>query len=86
MTAGMLRFSWHIVTVMLFGFAALLMTLSVATGVQPTTIVLRWVSAQWAVASLLAFWQIRRRPGSLLRLPVPLFFPVLAALCWAASL
>lgn len=84
-TAGMVRFSWHMVSVMLFGFAVLLMIMSIAD-VEARTVVFRWLAGLWLVASVIAFWQVRRSPRALLRFPVPLFFPVVSILCWVASI
>src|SRR5215207_8595710 len=63
MTLGMVRFTWHVVSVLL----------------------LRWFAVLWLAATALACWNARRRPRSLLRLPVPLVFVVIAVLCWTAS-
>ena len=85
MTVGMVRFTWHIVTVVLLAFAALLMTLAWAGAADPRTLLLRWFAAFWLAATATAFWVARRRPGSLLRPPLPLLFVVIAVLCWLAS-
>ena len=75
MTLGMVRFTWHIVTVMLVAFATLLITLAWVGDDDPKTLLLRWFT----------FWVARRRPRSLLRLPVPVLFVVIAVMCWTAS-
>jgi 4-amino-4-deoxy-L-arabinose transferase-like glycosyltransferase len=85
MTLSMVRFTWHIVSILLVGFAILLMMLALAPDADPTTLLLRWVAALWLAATALAGWQARRRPSSLLRFPVPLVFVVIAVLCWTAS-
>jgi hypothetical protein len=85
MTLSMLRFTWHIVSVLLVGFGILLMALAWAPGADPKTLVLRWFVAFLLAATALACWQARRRPRSLLRLPVPMVFVVIAVMCWAAS-
>jgi hypothetical protein len=85
MTLGMVRFTWYVVSVLLVGFAILLMTLAWAPDVDPKTLLLRWVAAVWLTATALACWNARRRPSSLLRFPVPLVFVVIAVLCWTAS-
>jgi hypothetical protein len=84
-TLGMVRFTWHVVSVLLVGFGVLLMALAWAPGADPRTLVLRWFAALWLAATALACWNARRRPSSLLRLPVPLVFVVIAVLCWTAS-
>ena len=85
MTLGMVRFTWYVVSVLLVGFAILLMTLAWAPDADPKTLLLRWVAAVWLAATALACWNARRRPSSLLRFPVPLVFVVIAVLCWTAS-
>ncbi|HEU4421648.1 MAG TPA: hypothetical protein VFR67_03795 [Pilimelia sp.] len=70
---------------MLVGFGILLMTLAWATDADPKTLLLRWFTALWLAVTALAFWNARRRPRSLLRLPVPLVFVIIAAMCWTAS-
>jgi len=85
MTVGMVRFTWHIVTVVLVAFATLLVTLAWVGDDDPLTLLLRWFTAFWLVATVTVFWVARRRPRNLLRLPVPVLFVVIAAMCWAAS-
>jgi hypothetical protein len=85
MTLGMVRFTWHVVSVTLVGFGILLMTLAWATDVNPKLLLLRWFAAFWLAATALACWNARRRPRSLLRPPVPFVFVVIAVMCWAAS-
>jgi hypothetical protein len=85
MTLGMVRFTWHVVTLMNVAFATLLITLAWAADVDPETLLLRWFAAFWLAATATAFWNARRRPSSLLRLPVPAFFLVIAVMCWIAS-
>jgi hypothetical protein len=85
MTLGMLRFTWHIVTVMLLAFSSLLMILAWTADANPRTLLLRWLAAFWLVATAMALWNARRRPSTLLRLPVPVLFMVIAVMCWIAS-
>jgi hypothetical protein len=85
MTLGMVRFTWHIVTVLLVGFGILLIALAWVPDADPKTLLLRWLAALWLAATALACWNARRRPASLLRLPVPLVFVVIAVMCWIAS-
>ena len=86
MTLGMVRFTWHIVTVMLLAFSALLVTLALAADANLKALLLRWFAALWLAATGMAFWNARRRLSSLLRLPVPLLFVVIAVMCWKASI
>ncbi len=85
MTLGMVRFTWHIVSVLLAAFGALLTILAWAPESDAKTLLLRWFVAFLLAAIALACWEARRRPRSLLRLPVPLVFVVIAVLCWTAS-
>jgi len=85
MTVGMVRFTWHIVTVVLLAFGTLLMTLAWAAAADPKTLLLRWFAAFWLAATATAFWVARRRLRSLLRLPVPFLFVLIAVMCWTAS-
>src|SRR5512132_706181 len=85
MTLGMVRFTWHVVSILLVGFGVLFMALAWAPGADPRILLLRWFAALWLAATALACCQARRRPSSLLRLPVPLVFVVIAVLCWTAS-
>jgi hypothetical protein len=85
LTLGMLRFTWHVATLMLFGFGVLLITLAAAPGADPETLLLRWLAVLWLAAAALAAWSARRRPRSIVRFPVPLVMFVIAAMSWAAS-
>ena len=84
-TLGMVRFTWHIVTVVLVAFATLLMALGWAADADPKTLLLRWFTAFWIAATARAYWVARRRLRGLLRPPVPVFFVVIAVMCWLAS-
>ena len=85
MTLSMVRFTWHIVSVLLVGFGILFTALSWAPDADPRALLLRWVGAFSLAGAALGCWMARRRPRSLLRLPVPLVLLVIAVLCWTAS-
>ena len=85
MTLGMVRFTWHMVTVVLVAFAALFLMLTWAGSTDARTLLLRWFTGFWLAATAVAFWNARRRLSSLLRLPVPFLFVVIAAMTWKAS-
>jgi hypothetical protein len=88
MTEGMLRVTWHIVTVFAVTLGALLIVLAWDPGADPKTVMLRWFAAMWLAATAMALWVTGRRmrsPRGLLRLPVPLLWVVVAVLCWEAS-
>jgi hypothetical protein len=84
-TRGMVRYTWHVVSVVLVGFGVLFAALAVAPGADPRILLLRWFAGFWLAATALACWEARRRPRSLLRLPVPLVSAVIAVVCWAAA-
>src|SRR5262245_22750738 len=85
LTLGMVRFTWHVVTVLLLGFGVLLTTLAWAPGADPRTLILRWLAVLWLGATGLAVWSARRRPSTILRFPVPVLMFVIAGMTWAAS-
>jgi len=84
-TAGMVRFTWHIVTVVLVAFTVLLMTLAWAGTADLKTLLLRWLAVFWLAATALSFWVGRGRVRNVLRPPIPVLFVVIAVLCWVAS-
>lgn len=84
-TVGMVRFTWHIVTLNLLGFGVLFMTLAWAPHAGLKTLLLRWVASLMLTATVLLLWTARRRLSSILRLPVPLVFVLIAALSLVAS-
>jgi hypothetical protein len=85
MTAAVIRVTWHLVTVFVLAVGGVLITLAATEDADPRTVVLRWFAGMWLAATGVALWGVRRRPSNILRLPVPLVWPVLALLCWAAS-
>ena len=85
MTVALLRVTWHLVGVFVSALGGVLLTLAVSDDADPKQVILRWLAGMWLAATALAFWSVRRRPRLVLRLPVPLTWPVLALLCWRAS-
>ena len=85
MTLSKVRFTWHIVSVLLTAFGILLMALAWAPDADPRTLLLRWFAALSLAATAQACWQARRRPSRLLRRPVPWVLVVIAVMCWTAS-
>ena len=81
----MLRFTWHVVTLLLLGLGVLLAALALAPDANPRTLLLRWFAATFLAATGLAVWMNRRHLRSILRLPVPFLFVLIAAMCWAAA-
>ena len=82
-TRGMVRVTWHIVTIFALACGAVLLILALAPDVDPRTVVLRGLAAMWAAATVMALYVARSR--NLLRLPVPMAWTVVALLCWQAS-
>jgi hypothetical protein len=84
-SVAMLRFTWQVVSILLVALGILLTTLAWAPGADAETLLLRWLAAFWLAAAALAIWSVRRRPRTILRLPVPVLMLVVAAMCWTAS-
>jgi hypothetical protein len=85
LTHSMLRFTWYVVSIVLVAFGVLFSVLALAPDVDAKMLLLRCLAGFLLVVASLAIWNVRRRPSSLLRLPVPLVFVVIAGLCLAAS-
>lgn len=83
LTAGMVRFTWHMTTVILLGFGGLFAAL--AASERPPTVVLRWAGLLFTIATLVAFYIARWRLRAVLRFPVAIATAVIAGLCWVAS-
>lgn len=83
LTVGMTHFTWHMVTVILCGFAVLLMILAFADGTN--AVILRWVAVLFFIATAVAFHVARWRLRAVARFPVALVTLVIAVLCWIAS-
>jgi hypothetical protein len=86
LTAAMLRVTWHLVGVFVLAGGGILLSLASGDERDPQVVVLRWLAAMWLAATAVAMWEVRRAPKNLLRLPVPLVWPVIALLCWRATL
>jgi hypothetical protein len=87
MTAATIHASWHIVTVFAISVGALLIMLALDVA-DPKTLLLRVFAVMWLTVALVAIYAgARRAPRfrDLLRLPVPIFFVVVAVLCWMAT-
>ena len=82
----MIRFTWHVVTIVLLAFAVLPAALALARPeVDALTLVLRWCAAFWLAATALGSWNARRRPRVLLSFPVQAVTLAVAVLCWTAT-
>ncbi len=88
MTAATIHATWHIVTVFVLALGALLMMLAWDAAADPKMLLLRVLAAMWLVVTAVATWvaaRRARRPRDVIRLPVPVFFVLVAVLCWNAS-
>lgn len=85
MTSGMVRVTWHVVTIFVLCLGGLLLTLAWDAGSDPKAMLLRWFAGMWIAATVLAGWISRRRPLSALT-PVPVLWTITAVLLWRASL
>ena len=91
LTEAMIRVTWYIVTIFATTVGAVLVALALdSTDLE--TFVLRSLALMWLAATAMAAWVAGRGFGSpralvrgLLRLPVPLIWVVVAAICWQAS-
>jgi hypothetical protein len=54
MTLGMVRFTWHVVSILLVGFGVLLVALALAPNADPKVLLLRWFAGLWLAATALA--------------------------------
>lgn len=88
LTLAMVAATWHLITVFVFGIAAVLIVLGVSPEADATTVVLRVFGAAWitaaVVATAVALDRVRQF-GNLFRFPVPIFFVIVGLLCWVAS-
>lgn len=88
MTAATIHATWHIVTVFVLSLGALLTLLAWDADADSKTLLLRMFAAMWLAVTVVAIWVAARRvrsPRDLIRLPVPVFFVLVAVLCWNAS-
>jgi hypothetical protein len=85
LTLAMLRFTWHVLSIVLVALGVLLLTLALAPDADPKTLLLRWLAVFWLAAVALAVWNSRRRLRSIVRFPVPVVMLVIAVMCWLAS-
>lgn len=85
MTHGMLRVTWHLVTLILVAFGTLLTTLASVPAIDSETLLLRWFTVLLLAAAAMMFWSARGHLRNLLRLPVPVLMIIMAAMCWKAA-
>lgn len=88
MTAATIHATWHIVTVFVLSLATLLLLLAWDVDVHPKTLMLRVFAVMWLGVTLVALAPAVRRVRKLrhlMRLPVPLFFVIVAVLLWTSA-
>lgn len=85
MTQSMLRVTWHVVTIFATSVGVILTVLAFEPAVAPRTVVLRSFAASWLAATVIAAFVARPAWRHIPRLPVPLLWVVVAALCWRAA-
>lgn len=85
MTMSMLRVTWYIVTIFVLALAVILFALAGDAEVDVTKLMLRTFAGMWLVATAMSLWVSGRPTRRLLRLPVPVLWVIVAALCWNAS-
>ncbi len=88
LSSATIHASWHIVTVFAVSSGVVLSWLGWDPDGDPKTVVLRVFAGMWLMIAIVGSWAgLRRvrRLKDLLRLPVPVLFVVVAALCWSAS-
>ena len=81
----MIRVTWFVVTVFVLALAGLFLSLAWNPDADAKMLLLRWFAAMWVAATAMAAWIAPPRSRQILRLPVPLLWLVVAALCWQAS-
>lgn len=85
MTEGLLRVTWHFVTIAVLAVGGVLLSVARETAVDPRRVVLQWVAALFLAETAMTVFVARRRFRYLLRLPVWLLWLLVAALCWQAA-
>lgn len=93
MSIAMVRVAWFIVTIFAASVGGVLVTLAWVPDADPYAVVLRWFAVMWLVAAGMAFCvavrrmrDLRQMTRSLLRLPVPFVWVLVAIVCWKASM
>lgn len=84
-TESMIRVTWHIVTIFALASGGVLLVLAWLPDADPRTVLLRGFAVMWITATVMAIYVIRPRWRTIVRLPVPMLWTVVAVLCWQAS-
>lgn len=82
-TRGVIRFTWHALTLMLAATGVLLMAVAHGDRADDYRAVLVVVGTLYASAGVILMWMTRRRPADLLRIPILAPFVVIIVLCWS---
>lgn len=81
-TRGLVRFTWHALSLMLTTTGAVLIALARGEPADDRGNVVFLVGAAYAAAAVVLAWMTRRRPFDLLRIPVWVPFIAIIVLCW----
>ena len=82
LTRGVIRFTWHALTLMLTSTGAVLIVLAQGQRADDRGPVVAVIVALYAAAGIMQAWVSRRRPSDLLRTPVWMAFVIIIVLCW----
>jgi hypothetical protein len=81
-TRGLLRFTWHALTLMLTVTGAVLIAVALGNPQDARGDIAFLIGSAYAAALVVLLWMTRRRPSDLLRIPVWAGFVVISVLCW----
>ncbi len=85
MTQSMVRVAWHVVTIFATGVGGILLVIAIDPGAEAKVVLLRAFAVMWLAAALMSAVVARPAWRHVPRLPVPLLWVVVAALCWRAA-
>ena len=81
-TRGLVRFTWHALSLMLTTTGAVLIALAQGAPADDRGQVVFLLGTVYAAAAGVLAWMTRRRPSNLLRIPVWAPFIAIIVLCW----
>ncbi len=79
---GLVRFTWHALSVMLTTTGAILISLAQGESADSRGEIVFLIGAAYVAAAVMLAWMTRRRPSDLLRIPVWAPFIAIIVLCW----
>lgn len=86
LSVGMVRVTWHIVTIFCLALGGLLLSLAWDAHADAKTLLLRWFAAMFLAATAMVFGVARGGLRSMLRFPVWSLWVAVAVLYWRASM